>query len=73
MSYGSERIFPPRKKNWTEGTPQIGIFVRTPDGCVIQWCADKATEEEMVAAFNIMHGKTALEVAKKVLTEEKSR
>lgn len=42
---GSDNILPPRQKNWKPGNYQVGIFMRTPKGGVIQFCNDDATSE----------------------------
>jgi hypothetical protein len=42
-------LMPPRKKNWTPGHYQLGVFVRYPDGSVFEVALDK-TEEALVQA-----------------------
>jgi hypothetical protein len=40
-------LLPPRKRDWKKGTAQIGIFLRTKDGGVVQAVRDRATEEDV--------------------------
>lgn len=40
------KLLPPRKKDWTPGTWQLGVFLRSPDGSVVEWLAAKGTPEE---------------------------
>lgn len=40
-------LMPPRKKNWTPGHYQLGVFVRYPDGSVFEVALDK-TDEALV-------------------------
>ena len=49
-------LVPPKKANWTKGTPQIGVFVRTAMGSTLEMCQDKATEAELVWALILMTG-----------------
>lgn len=52
----SERsLLPPRLKDWTEGTPQIGLFMRTEEGGVIEAANDKATPDMVNAFFLLYH------------------
>lgn len=39
------RALPPRLKDWTEGHDQVGLFVRTKQGDVIEVVWHKAPEE----------------------------
>jgi hypothetical protein len=50
-------ILPPRKKNWTPGQYQIGLFIRTPDGCVIESSWDKPTQEIVDKALAVLINK----------------
>ncbi len=36
---------PPRKKDWVEGHDQIGLFIRTKDGSVVEITWHKAPKE----------------------------
>lgn len=38
-------LMPPRLKDWKEGTNQIGLFIRTKDGGVIEVVSNDATPE----------------------------
>ena len=40
---------PPRKKNWKPGAYQIGVFIRTGNGSVLETVADDATEKAALA------------------------
>lgn len=44
---------PPRKKDWTEGSTQIGVFYRGPAGEVIEFTINKSTvaQQRAIAAF----------------------
>lgn len=44
---------PPRLKDWKEGTNQIGLFIRTKDGGVIEAVSNDATEEARLAAAQL--------------------
>lgn len=44
---------PPRLKDWKEGTNQIGLFIRTKDGGVIEAVSNNATEEARLAAAQL--------------------
>lgn len=41
--------FPPKKRDWKPGTYQVGLFVRTPNGSVMEMTANTATEAEAKA------------------------
>lgn len=47
------RILPPRKREWKEGTVQIGLFIRTQDGSVIECTANEANAATNVAAAEL--------------------
>ena len=62
--YWSDRsppILPPRRKNWTKGTPQIGIFIRTPDGGQIEMAIDRAGRRIFRAALELLHVSSSLQ------------
>lgn len=42
-------MLPPRKKDAVAGKYQLGLFVRTPDGRVLEWTVNDGTEEMTVA------------------------
>lgn len=53
----TDSLLPPRKKNWTEGKFQVGVFIRTEMGGVIEAVNDAATPGMVAAAerlFQIM-------------------
>jgi len=50
----SENLLPPRKRNWTPGKYQIGVFVRTPGGTVIQMVSDHPTMPLMRALAEVL-------------------
>lgn len=52
-------LLPPRLKDWTEGTPQVGVFLRTEQGSVIQAVNDKASPEMVNAFFLLYHEMTS--------------
>jgi hypothetical protein len=43
-------MMPPRLKDWKEGANQIGLFIRTKDGGVIEAVSNDATKEARDAA-----------------------
>ena len=54
----SERIryrsdLPPRLRNWKEGTPQVGVFLRTRKGTTVTAVNDKGSDrqETLIYAF----------------------
>jgi hypothetical protein len=47
---------PPKKRDWTAGIPQIGIFVRSAMGGQLEWVNDKATEDELAWACLLIRG-----------------
>lgn len=57
--YRSDRdppMLPPRLKDWKEGQPQIGAFLRTEQGLIIQMVHDQATEQEKLVVIALMRG-----------------
>ena len=40
----SKKLLPPLLKNWTEGHTQVGVFVRTEMGSVIEYVNDNLDE-----------------------------
>jgi hypothetical protein len=49
----NRRMMPPRLKDWKEGTNQIGLFIRTKDGGVIEAVSNEATNEARLAAAEL--------------------
>lgn len=50
-------LLPPRKRDWTPGTYQIGVFLRTKDGAVLECVMDtraNVTEAEVQAALALI-------------------
>jgi len=47
---------PPRLRDWREGTPQVGAFLRTRDGATITLINDKATDDQETLLFAILLG-----------------
>jgi hypothetical protein len=41
----TDDLLPPRKKNWTTGRAQVGLFIRTEEGHVIQYVHDNCSPE----------------------------
>ena len=50
----AKHVFPPRRRNWTPGQGQIGLFVRTEDGSKIEIVWNKAPENIKVAAAEMV-------------------
>jgi hypothetical protein len=51
---GGEKFSLPRKKDWTSGKYQVGVFIRTPDGSVIYLTADKPSRSTVELAWAIL-------------------
>jgi hypothetical protein len=49
-------LLPPRLKDWKEGKAQIGIFLRTETGGVVQMTKSEATEEERLFVLALVFG-----------------
>jgi len=45
---------PPKRRNWSEGTFQIGFFVRYPDGATITIIVNEADETKAQAAIKLI-------------------
>jgi hypothetical protein len=50
----STPVLPPRKKDWKPGTHQVGLFIRFPDGAVIEISAFDTHEDEKNAALELL-------------------
>lgn len=37
-------VMPPRKKRWSKGNVQLGLFIRMADGSVVEMTIDSASE-----------------------------
>jgi hypothetical protein len=70
---GRESLLPPRKRNWTKGIPQVGVFLRTPDGGVIEMSHDKASPDEVAFVILLIRGlkQCPEEIKRLVRAEEK--
>jgi hypothetical protein len=62
-------MLPPRKRDWEKGKPQVGAFLRTEDGSILQMVHDKATEDVKLVTIALMRGVSTLpeEVIKPLL------
>lgn len=47
-------VLPPRKKDWKPGTHQLGLFIRFPDGAVIEISCFDTRDDEVSAALNLL-------------------
>jgi hypothetical protein len=57
--YRSDRdppMLPPRRRDWEKGKPQVGAFLRTEDGAILQMVHDKSTEDVKLVALALMRG-----------------
>lgn len=57
------KILPPLKRNWKSGTTQIGLFIRSPNGSVIEMSVDSASDlvaESASALLREMVGNAAV-------------
>lgn len=48
-------LLPPRRRDWKRGQAQIGTFIRTPEGRIVEMVNDNATERaiNLLSALNI--------------------
>lgn len=53
---GEHSDLPPRLRNWTEGTPQVGVFIRTRKGSVISLVNDLASEDQEAIVLALIMG-----------------
>jgi hypothetical protein len=47
-------VLPPRKRDWKPGTHQLGLFIRFPNGDLIELSAHKAKEDETATALALL-------------------
>lgn len=47
-------VLPPRKRDWKPGTTQLGLFIRFPDGAVIEVSVHEAKTDESEAAHTLL-------------------
>ena len=47
-------VLPPRKRNWKAGDHQLGLFIRFPDGTVLEVSANSAKVSETEAALVLL-------------------
>lgn len=52
--------FPPKKRDWTPGVLQIGVFMRTKMGATLECVRDKATDGDLVLVTALIHGADSL-------------
>lgn len=69
----SDNIMPPRKRDWTQGRAQVGVFIRTEDGHIVQIVNNDCAPERALhlQAFMLTELKVKLSCARcgKSLTE----
>ena len=54
----SRSLLPPRKRDWTPGTYQIGAFVRTPEGTVFEMVSTKPVSKARAElVLDVMRGR----------------
>ncbi len=60
---------PPKKRNWTAGSPQIGVFLRTRMGSTIALVNNKASvrQETLVLALLLGGGAGAGKVPEEIM------
>jgi len=63
IRWGRRPYMPPRKKDWTPGTHQVGVFVRTPKGTVIEVVHDNASESEAGRVLAAVCGEDIAKIA----------
>ena len=44
-------VLPPRRKDWTPGATQVGLFIRTSDGGTAELSVNMASPEATKAAY----------------------
>lgn len=44
---------PPRKKDWRKGATQVGLFIRTKDGSIIEAVSNNATLNATLTAAEL--------------------
>jgi len=49
-------LLPPKKKDWVPGSPQVGVFLRTAQGTVIETVHDRATNDEQAFVAALIRG-----------------
>jgi len=65
------RLVPPRKADWKPGQLQVGLFLRTEKGSVLECVWDKASPEVKEAAMNLLReGKSAAAEAAETADKE---
>jgi hypothetical protein len=47
---------PPKLRNWKEGVPQVGVFLRTRKGSTITLVNDSANEDQETLVYAILVG-----------------
>jgi hypothetical protein len=55
-SEAMSELLPPRLRDWKKGVPQVGVFLRTEQGSVIQWVRDKASPSDVALAIALIGG-----------------
>lgn len=48
------KILPPRMRNWKPGNVQLGLFIRTEAGIVVECTMDHADEAQRDAAYALL-------------------
>ncbi len=49
------KLMPPRKRDWTEDNWQVGVFIRTPDGTVVEYVSPKAVPKAAEKLLGTLH------------------
>ena len=49
-------LLPPRLRDWKEGTPQVGVFLRAKDGSTVQCVRELATENDVTLVLSVVYG-----------------
>ena len=50
----TDSLMPPRKRNWKEGQLQIGLFVRTPTGSVMEMVTDDVDHADLMKFIEVL-------------------
>jgi hypothetical protein len=50
----TNKLYPPRKREWTPGECQVGLFIRDPSGNVLEWRNQDADPTTVRLAYELL-------------------
>jgi len=53
---GERSELPPKLRNWTKGTPQVGAFIRTRNGSTVTLVNDNANHDQETLLYALILG-----------------